>query len=87
MEAAAVGTPVVVGPHTFNFKEITRLAVERGHTVQIYNADELSGAIAELIDHPEQKAKAGEAGEKLVEENKGALARNIELIAQLLPVN
>lgn len=87
LEAAAVGTPVVIGPHTFNFKEITRLAVERGHTVQINSADELSVAITELIDHPEQKAKAGEAGEKLVQENKGALARNIELIGQLLPAD
>lgn len=87
LEAAAVGTPVVVGPHTLNFNEITRLAVERGHTVQINNADELSSAIAELIDHPEQRAKAGEAGEKLVAENKGALARNIELISRLLPAD
>lgn len=85
LEAAAVGTPVVVGPHTFNFNEITRLAVERGHAVQINKAEELSSAIAQLIDHPERRAKAGEAGEKLVEENKGALARNIELIARLLP--
>ncbi|MEE8387316.1 MAG: glycosyltransferase, partial [Acidiferrobacterales bacterium] len=86
LEAAAVGTPVVVGPHTFNFKEITRLAVERGHTIKIDKADMLSNAIAGLIDHPELRAKAGEAGERLVNENKGALARNIELITRLLPV-
>ena len=85
LEAAAVGTPVIVGPHTFNFKEITRLAVERGHTIQIDSAEILSSTIAELIDHPELRAEAGEAGEKLVNENKGALARNIELITRLLP--
>lgn len=86
LEAAAVGTPVIVGPFTFNFKEITRLAVERGHTAQIDNATMLAAAIAKLIDHPELRAKAGEAGEKLVNENKGALAKNLELIARLLPV-
>ena len=85
LEAAAVGTPVVVGPHTFNFKEITRLAIERGHTIQISSAAELPGAITSLIDHPELRAKAGEAGKKLVQENRGALARNLELINRLLP--
>jgi len=84
LEAAAVATPVVVGPHTFNFREITRLAIERGHTVQIESAAELADAIAGLIEHPEQRAKAGEAGEKLVQENRGALARNIEIINRLL---
>ena len=85
LEAAAVGTPVAVGPYTFNFKEITRLAIERGHTIQISSAAELSGVIAKLIEHPEQRAAAGEAGEKLVQENRGALARNIEIINRLLP--
>jgi len=85
LEAAAVATPVVVGPHIFNFKEITRLAIERGHTIQISNAEELASAITDLIEHPEKRSKAGEAGEKLVRENKGALARNIGLIRRLLP--
>ena len=84
LEAAAVATPVIVGPHTYNFREITRLAIERGHTVQIESAAELADAIAGLIEHPEQRAKAGEAGEKLVQENRGALARNIEIINRLL---
>ncbi len=86
LEAAAVGTPVVVGPHTYNFKEITRLAVERGHTIQIDRAALLGSTIAGLLDHPEHRAKAGEAGEKLVIENKGALENNIRIIEKLLPV-
>jgi 3-deoxy-D-manno-octulosonic-acid transferase len=87
LEAAAAGTPVIIGPHTFNFREITRLAVERGHTVQINHAGELAGAVAAWIDHPERRAKAGEAGQQLVTENKGALAGNIELISRLLPAS
>jgi 3-deoxy-D-manno-octulosonic-acid transferase len=85
LEAAAVGVPSVVGPHTFNFAEITRLAVERGCALQVADSDELEQAICNYIERPEDRSIAGEAGIALVEENKGALEKNIELIKQLLP--
>ena len=33
LEACAVGKPVVIGPHTFNFEEATEHAIEAGAAI------------------------------------------------------
>ncbi len=38
IEAASVGRPVLVGPHTFNFEEATRLAIEAGAALRVNDA-------------------------------------------------
>ncbi len=35
IEACAVGTPVVVGPHTFNFEQATHDAIEAGAAIRV----------------------------------------------------
>ena len=41
IEAAAMGKPVLIGPHTFNFAEVSELAVQAGAARRVANADEL----------------------------------------------
>lgn len=84
LEAAAAGTPVVFGPHMFNFQEIGALALERGAGVQIQRSQELAPAIADFLGNANRRFEAGEAGKKLVEENRGALERNLQLLEPLL---
>ena len=84
LEAAAVGTPVVFGPHMFNFQEIGVLALERGAGVQIQRPQDLASAIADFLGDANRRFEAGEAGKKLVEENRGALKRNVRLLERLL---
>lgn len=84
LEAAALGRPVVIGPHTFNFVEITRLAVARGAARQVADEGGLLGAMEALIDNPELRTRMGEAGLHLVEENRGALNKNLAIIESLL---
>ena len=38
IEACAVGTPVVVGPHTFNFEQATHDAIEAGAAIRVADA-------------------------------------------------
>jgi 3-deoxy-D-manno-octulosonic-acid transferase len=85
LEASAVGKPVVFGPHMFNFSEIAALTLERGAGTQIERPEQLAAAVAEYLSNPVRHAEAGEAGRKLVEENRGALERTLELIERLLP--
>jgi 3-deoxy-D-manno-octulosonic-acid transferase len=80
LEASAVGTPVVVGPHITNFLEITQMAVERGAAVQIHRPEQLAPAISDLIGNANRRFGVGEAGKKLVDENRGALVQNIDLL-------
>jgi len=84
LEAAAVGTPAVFGPHMFNFSDISRMALERGAGRQVQDADELADAVAGYLENPAARKAAGEAGQRMVAENRGALARTLVLVRQLL---
>lgn len=84
LEAAALGTPVVFGPHMFNFREIARLALERGAAVQVHDAAALGAAIGDFLGNADRRFAAGEAGRRLIEENRGAAARTIALVEEQL---
>lgn len=85
LEAAAVGTPVVFGPHMFNFHEIAAMAIERGAGVQIRTPSQLAPAISDFLGNANRRFEAGEVGKKMVNENRGAVAKTLALIEALLP--
>ncbi|MBK5970238.1 MULTISPECIES: lipid IV(A) 3-deoxy-D-manno-octulosonic acid transferase [Thiorhodovibrio] len=80
LEAAAVGVPVIVGPHVFNFVEVTRLLLEQQAAVQIQSADELTRCLNLWLTDAAERARIGENGRKAVEANRGALDRLLGLI-------
>jgi 3-deoxy-D-manno-octulosonic-acid transferase len=84
LEAAAVGTPVVFGPHMFNFGDISCMALERGAGRQVQDAVELANAVADYLENPAARKAAGEAGLRMVAENRGALAKTLALVRQVL---
>jgi 3-deoxy-D-manno-octulosonic-acid transferase len=81
LEPCALGVPVVFGPHMFNFLEISRLVLERSAGIQADNQDELTSAVDDYLRDPYRRFKAGEAGRKLIEENKGALRKTLLLFS------
>jgi 3-deoxy-D-manno-octulosonic-acid transferase len=85
LEAEALGKPVVFGPHMFNFAEIAQLTLERGAGVQVQDGLQLFQELAAYLGDAERRDRAGEAGRKLVEENRGALKRTMKLLEPLLP--
>ncbi len=86
LEAEALAKPVVFGPHMFNFTEIAQLTLERGAGVQVPDAVQLAPAISDFLGNANRRDRAGEAGRKLVEENRGALDRTMQLLRPLLPL-
>jgi 3-deoxy-D-manno-octulosonic-acid transferase len=86
LEASAVGKPVVFGPHMFNFTEIATMTLERGAGVQVRALAELAPAIGDFLGNANRRFGAGEAGRKMVEENRGALVHTVKLIEELLPL-
>jgi len=82
LEACAVGRPVLVGPHTFNFSEATRLAVESGAAVQLHDERELGRVLGELLADPERRSRMGQAGLALMRQHQGAAGR---IVAMLTP--
>ena len=84
LEAAAVGKPVVFGPHMFNFQEISQMTLERGAGVQVQESARLAPAVADFLGNANRRDRAGLAGRKMVEENRGALAANMRILEQLM---
>jgi len=80
LESLAVGTPVVFGPHMFNFSEISNMALERGAARQVRDSAGLAQAVGDYLADAERRQAAGTAGRKMVEENRGALDRTLALV-------
>lgn len=84
LEPAALALPVLMGPHVFNFLEISAMLREAGALQQVDNADGLAEAVRGLIELPQDAQRMGEAGRAVMRANQGALQRLLEGLARLL---
>jgi 3-deoxy-D-manno-octulosonic-acid transferase len=85
LEPAALGVPVLTGPYHSNGKDIARLLLEQGAALQVGDARELAAALARLLADPAERRRIGAIGQRIVESNRGSIARLLELIEPLLP--
>lgn len=74
LEPAALGLPVVFGPHMHNFVAARDLLLARGAAVQI-GADALASQLIALLGDRCRREEMGEAGRAAVEANRGALRK------------
>ncbi|MHB8826025.1 MAG: 3-deoxy-D-manno-octulosonic acid transferase, partial [Thiobacillus sp.] len=84
IEAASVGRPVLVGPHTFNFEEATRLAIDAGAALRVSAAADLLANALKLLNDDSLRARMGEAGFAFAARHRGAAARVAALVSPLL---
>jgi 3-deoxy-D-manno-octulosonic-acid transferase len=84
LEPAAVGVPVVTGPHNFNSEDIYQKLVEAGVVRTVADASELSETVAGLLADPGKRVELGQRGRRVVEENRGTLKRLLALVTPLL---
>lgn len=84
IEAASAGRPVLVGPHTFNFEEATRLAIEAGAALRVDDAAQLMGAALTLLNDEPARARMGEAGLAFAARHRGAAMRVVGLVSPLV---
>jgi 3-deoxy-D-manno-octulosonic-acid transferase len=84
LEPAALGLPVLVGRHVFNFAGITRALLETGACWQVDAAAELGERVAQLLADGNLRHNMGDAGRAVVEKNRGALQRVTAFIDEQL---
>ena len=80
LEAAAWGVPVVTGPYMFNFSEISDLLVEAGAMIRLTDPIELADCLTVLLQNPQRRKEMGEAGQRVVADNRGAKKHLLGLI-------
>lgn len=84
IEACAVGTPLLIGPHTYNFAQATELAVSVGAAIQVQHADGLVHQLNVLLHNPGQLDQMSQAGKFFVNSNRGATTHAVSHIALAL---
>lgn len=84
LEPAALGKPVISGPHLFNFLEIAAQLREAGALREVADAEQLASVVAELWQQPQQAEQMRLAGLGVMARNQGALARLLDALARLL---
>jgi 3-deoxy-D-manno-octulosonic-acid transferase len=84
IEAAAVGKPVLVGEHTFNFLQATDEAVALGAALRVPDAGQLLEQAAQLLQDPARLRTMGERALAFAGRHRGATARTVELLRRLI---
>ncbi len=87
LEAAAQGIPSCFGPNVYNFSMISEILLESGAAKTITNAESLSNLLELWLGDANLRSLAGEAGRKIVDENKGALKKLYDEVSKLREQN
>ena len=80
LEPAALGLPVLFGPHVFNFAEISRRLLDAGGARVVGDSGALGRAVIEYLRDAELRHTTGSKGRAFVESNRGAGKRVLEMI-------
>jgi len=80
LEPACLGLPVIMGPHVFNFHEISQLLLDEGAAWKVSNKDELSSRVSGLLGDANLRHSTGERGRDIVLKNRGNVEKIMELI-------
>jgi len=84
LEPAALGLPVITGPHLFNTQDIADKFEKVGASITVNNAGQLGSAVADLFADPQTASDIGDRGREIVLQNRGALDRLLTLLEPLI---
>jgi 3-deoxy-D-manno-octulosonic-acid transferase len=83
IEPAALGKPVIVGEHTFNFAQATEDCIRQGGAVRVANSDALMQQVTRLLADSEARDAMGAHALTFANSHRGATARTIALLPDL----
>ena len=86
LEAAQRGLPVVFGPHMGNFREISKILRESGGGFEVNDETGLLERIEDWLENPVRCREQGERARAAFQLHQGAVARNMEVIGDVLGV-
>ncbi|MGE5162102.1 MAG: 3-deoxy-D-manno-octulosonic acid transferase, partial [Betaproteobacteria bacterium] len=78
IEACAVGTPVVVGPSTFNFEQATHDAIEAGAAERAASPAEAIARMCAIAEDAAKRRTMSEAAQRFAAQHRGATQRTLD---------
>ncbi|MES2564922.1 MAG: lipid IV(A) 3-deoxy-D-manno-octulosonic acid transferase [Pseudomonadota bacterium] len=84
IEACAVGTPVLLGPHTYNFALAAEQAIASGAALRIQNASELAQAAQRLLSDEVAREEMSQRALEFSRAHRGATERILAMLEPLI---
>jgi 3-deoxy-D-manno-octulosonic-acid transferase len=84
IEACAAGTPVLLGPSTYNFADAAANALSCGAAAAVKDADDFVVKAVALLNDEERRKAMGAAGMAFAEAHRGATERTMQVIETVL---
>lgn len=85
LEPAAIGCPIVVGPHNFNAPDIAQMLLSSHAAVQVGDVHALGSEVVRLLNDADARREMAVRAREILEKNRGALARLVEMIEDVVP--
>ena len=84
IEALSFGKPVLVGPHTFNFKQVTADAITVGAAIRVPDAQHIFSRLSELDAQSRDYQVMSDVAIQFCVQHQGATARTLKLLSPQL---
>jgi 3-deoxy-D-manno-octulosonic-acid transferase len=86
LEPAALQKPVLSGPSLYNFTEISAMLNAAQALIVINDADALAAQLLQLAQNQSYRQQLGDRAWQVVNANRGALARQLNVMKAIIPV-
>lgn len=84
IEACALGKPVLIGPHTFNFSDVSEDAIAAGAALRVQDAAKMLHDALRLLQENDERTAMGGKAMRFAEQHRGATARTMRLLGELI---
>jgi len=84
LEPAGLAKPVLFGPYTSNFQDITDELLAHDAARRVADGAELEANLRELLTHPEAATALGKRARQVVDRHRGATRRTLEALGPFL---
>ena len=83
LEAAQFGTPILVGPHTENFRDIVNVFRD-ADALRVVTPQSLTATVLQLLEDPHERAALGHRAFEVMRSQRGATGRTVSALLELL---
>ncbi len=84
IEACALGKPVLIGPHTFNFGPITEDAIAAGAALRVTDPVAMLADGLHLLQSHDVRTEMGVRARAFAQQHRGATGRTVSLLQKLI---
>ena len=84
LEPAALGVPVLSGPHIFNFEEISQSLIKARGMMLVEDAEQLAKQTIHLLKDDHARQLMGNNAKRFVSTNRGALKQTLNIISHFI---